>query len=523
MGASNNARSWHDKGGLKLAFDAERFAANFEVLTKAAGGIKGVREIVLDLAIRGRLSQDRETRGHTVHAENGPFQIPSSWQWTSLGKIARLLRGVSYKKHEAAAEPGQDLLPIVRANNVTDVGLKLADLVYVPRRYISDEQILQVGDLILAMASGSKSVVGKAAYVDMPFDGGFGAFCGLLRPSREVHPPFVARFMQSRFYRELISSTSRGIGINNLRKEDVEKCPFPLPPLAEQKHIVTRVDQLMALIDDLEAKQTKKRDVSTRFTKASLEALTTAESTESLDTAWKRVLENFAFAIDRSAMVGLLRGALIDLAVRGVLTGAKPGAWSNRSLGEVVTETKYGTSKKCDRDASLTPVLRIPNVVGGALDLTDLKYATFSNSELLDLSLREGDLLVVRSNGSKELVGRTSVVDSRASGFAYAGYLVRLRVDLAAVEPAWIELALRGTRLRTQIEKPIRTTTGVHNINTTEILALSLPVPALSEQRAALARIQSLIGLCDDLEAKLRCAEDCASKLVEAVVQEMVA
>jgi type I restriction enzyme, S subunit len=81
-----------------------------------------------------------------------------------------------------------------------------------------------------------------------------------------------------------LQSAQRGIK-NSLGLDDVRTLAVPVPPLAEQKCIVARVDQLMALIDDVEAKQAKKRDLSTRYTKASLEALTSAETPEAFDTA----------------------------------------------------------------------------------------------------------------------------------------------------------------------------------------------------------------------------------------------
>src|SRR5690606_39112808 len=104
-----------------------------------------------------------------------------------------------------------------------------------------------------------------------------------------------------------------------ISRDDLAERPVPLPPLAEQKRIVLRVDQLMALIDDLEAKQNRKRQVGARFTKASLEALTTAESPEEFDAAWKRLVENWETVLDRPEKVGELRLAAIDIASRGRL------------------------------------------------------------------------------------------------------------------------------------------------------------------------------------------------------------
>jgi type I restriction enzyme, S subunit len=501
---------------VSQGFGVSRFVDNFDALVDALGSSSALRRLILDLAVRGRLTLPAEA----ATAGGGPFPIPEHWAWGRGEDVFTFVTSGSRGWASYYSDTGPLFLRIGNLDyETTDLDLRSLQHVQPPKNAEGVRTRVEAGDILISI-TGDTGMVGLVppnlgeAYINQHI--------ALARPGAKLLPAFIARVLTAPSLLGRLQSAQRGIK-NSLGLDDVRRLAVPVPPLAEQKRIVARVDQLMALIDDLEAKQTRKREVSSRFTKASLEALTTAAGPEEFEAAWKRVVENFPTVIDNAEKVGLVRGALIDLAVSGALTGARPGAWASQSLAQVATETRYGTSKKCDRDTSLTPVLRIPNVVGGALDLSDLKYAAFNDAELEDLSLAEGDLLVVRSNGSKDLVGRASVVDARASGFAYAGYLVRIRVNREMVEPAWIQLALRGTRLRTQIESPIRTTTGVHNINTTEILGLSLPIPSLEEQRGALARIRSLMRLCDDLEAKLRRAEDRASKLVEAVVQEMVA
>jgi hypothetical protein len=80
--------------------------------------------------------------------------------------------------------------------------------------------------------------------------------------------------------------------------------------------------------------------------------------------------------------------------------------WKRKTLGEVSVDIRYGTAVKCHYQPRTTPVLRIPNVVAGRIDSSDLKYAEFNDKELATLALREGDLLVIRSNGSLNLVRR---------------------------------------------------------------------------------------------------------------------
>jgi type I restriction enzyme, S subunit len=89
--------------------------------------------------------------------------IPENWTVASGEDLFSLIRGVSYNKSDASDLPGRDLVPIFRANNISNGQIVQDDLVYVPNRYVSPEQYLRDGDLLIAASSGSRAVVGKAA------------------------------------------------------------------------------------------------------------------------------------------------------------------------------------------------------------------------------------------------------------------------------------------------------------------------------------------------------------------------
>ncbi len=179
-----------------------------------------------------------------------------------------------------------------------------------------------------------------------------------------------------------------------------------------------------------------------------------------------------------------------------------PSNWKWARFGDIALELRYGTSKKCAHNSDGVAVLRIPNVVKGYIDTDDLKFAELSDKERDDLQLASGDLLLIRSNGSTSLVGRSAVVNGAANGFAFAGYLVRIKTLDGATYPQYLHLGLNSRAVRDQIEKPIRTTSGVKNINSTEIGNLLVPLPPLSEQRRIVSKVDGLMSLCDELESR---------------------
>jgi type I restriction enzyme, S subunit len=164
-----------------------------------------------------------------------------------VGDLAEQVRGVSYGKEEASKSPQPGYLPVLRAGNITDDGLVFDDLVFVPAERISKKQKVHRYDVVVAASSGSLDVVGKAAPMMADFDGGFGAFCKVLRPNLKVHPGYFAHFFKTKEYRQRVSELAAGANINNLRNEHLDEMQIPLPSLEEQKRISDILDRAEAL------------------------------------------------------------------------------------------------------------------------------------------------------------------------------------------------------------------------------------------------------------------------------------
>jgi type I restriction enzyme S subunit len=200
-----------------------------------------------------------------------------------------------------------------------------------------------------------------------------------------------------------------------------------------------------------------------------------------------------------------------------------PNNWLWVRLGSLLRSLKYGTSKKCDYKSPGTAVLRIPNidVDRGCIDIDKLKYTDLLESELQELYLKPNDLLIIRSNGSLSLVGRTAVISESEEGLAYAGYLVRLRSLPEYVYSRYLYFALNTVSVRNQIEQPIRSTSGVKNINSTEIANISIPLPPLAEQRRIVEKIDRLMGMCDRLEESIESGKGKQTDLLNALMSQV--
>jgi len=265
-----------------------------------------------------------------------------NWERSTILDVSEQIRGVTYSKSGACDISKNGYLPILRANNIQNDKLKFSDLVYVPETCVSKQQLLQPNDVVVAMSSGSASVVGKTAQIRHAWNGAFGAFCGVLRPSPHIEPRYFGLFLRSEEYRKKVSALSKGININNLKREHFQQIEMPVAPLNEQKRIADKLDQTLAIVERTKARLARVPEILKQFRQSVLAAATDGRLTED----WR------------------IESGIIE-------------EWEIVSLDSVVLDFSYGTSTKSTKTGKI-PVLRMGNIQDGRLDWNDLVYTSDS-------------------------------------------------------------------------------------------------------------------------------------------------
>jgi type I restriction enzyme S subunit len=315
----------------------------------------------------------------------------------------------------------------------------------------------------------------------------------VVRPLADISPDYIYRFLAQRSVRREAKEHFTGsAGQARVPKSFIEEIEIPVPPLAEQMRIVAKLEKLSGQVDVCQQRLAKISALLKRFRQSVLAAACSGRLTAD----WREA--NSAKAVESAE----------DL----------PDGWSLASVGDVLESLKYGTATKCGYERLGVPVLRIPNVVSGKVDHADLKFAELPAKELSQLRLTSGDILLIRSNGSVSLVGRTAIVSEEEKDFAYAGYLIRLRPNRAKVRPDFLNLVLASYDIRLQIELEARSTSGVNNINTEEVKALRFQLPLLAEQQEIVSRVERLFALADRLEARFTAGRKQVNSITQAIL-----
>ena len=191
---------------------------------------------------------------HTISMRPGGWEermdkpLPAGWRRVRLGEVCELIRGVSFDKSAVNTIYFSGSVPILRAGNIGESLIIDKDLIWIPREYISQQQYLQIGDIVICISSGSPSVVGKSAINENDFLASVGAFCGIIRPINDILAKYLSYWMRSEDFIIWRDLQARGANIQNLRFSEIFKISIPLPPLDEQQRIVAILNEKMAAV-----------------------------------------------------------------------------------------------------------------------------------------------------------------------------------------------------------------------------------------------------------------------------------
>lgn len=529
-------------------------AQHFDTAFAAPDGIKKLRELILTLAMQGKLvPQDpndppasellkeieaekkrlvKEGRIKSpkplppVTDKEKPYELPLGWEWVRLGDISL--------SSDSGWSP--QCLPEARTDNNWGV-LKVSAVSWgifnpsenkalPPGKDPKPECEVMSGDLLLSRANTDELVARSVIVNQTPPKLMMSDKIVRFSLSQFVHKSFVNFANGSLFARAYYIRNASGTSssMKNVTRDVMSSLPIALPPLPEQHRIVAKIDELMARCDALEKLRTAQNEKRLSVHAAAIQQLLNIAKPEQHQRTQAFLAEHFGELYTVKENVTELRKTILQLAVMGKLV---PDSGEARllPLEFLLAEASInGVSKGPTNDTSATEVLRISAGTSRNdfyVDENDFKHVSLSELEVDKFRLQPNDLLACRFNGNLHYVGRFSLYRG-ISGRTQVNpdKLIRFRINSEEHCPRYVCYVMNANSTRSAIESMCATTAGNIGLSAGRLKTVKIPAPSLAQQHRIVAKIDQLMALCDTLEQKIAAASQKQAELLDAVMAQ---
>lgn len=554
-------------------------------------GIKKLRELILELAVRGLLvpqdSNDepasellkkiaaekawlikegrikKEKSIEKMPPEKALFAPPTGWAFEQLGKLSiQITDGTHHTPTYVASG-----VPFISVKDIDGQTVSFDDC-----KYISQEEHVAInercnpeeGDLLICRIG----TLGRPTIVDTPKPFSLFVSVGLLKFVQHLYTPrFTHIVLKSpclvRQYEEIKAGGSH---TNKLNLSDLPKLILPVAPLREQHRIVAKVDELMALCDQLEQETEASLGAHQTLVETLLSALTSAADHAQFASAWQRIAGHFDTLFTTEESIAQLKQTILQLAVMGKLVPQDPNDEPASELlkkiaaekAKLVKEGKINADKLlqpaekeklpfefpsgwewcrietiCDVQGGIQkqpirtpklnhyPYLRVANVQRGYIDTSEMERFELFDDELKTRALQPGDILVVEGNGSEDEIGRCAIWNGQIDQCVFQNHLIRVRPIIQGNE-VFISKFLNSPLGIDEMKRLAVTTSGLYNLSVGKIRSISVPLPPLAEQHRIVAKVDELMALCDQLKSRLSDAQTTQLHLADALVERAI-
>jgi len=485
-----------------------------------------LKNSILQLAIQGKLVEQRPEEGTAeelyreiqkekqalikagkikkekplpeITEDEVPFDIPETWKWVRLGLLIRVIGGVSYDKKDVTTSGYR----ILRGGNIQQMKVLLEDDdVFLPEQYKDDDRLVRAGDILVVASTGSKAVIGKAGYVDRPIPNTMiGAFLRICRPIQLSVVNYLHCLFDSDFYRKHIRKLAQGTNINNVKESYITEFAIPLPPLAEQKRIVTKIEELLPLIDRYEKAWTHLEDFNKRFPgdmqKSILQMAIQGKLVEQRPE--EGTGEELYQQIQKEKQALIKAGKIKKEKPLPEITEDEipfeiPESWKWVRFSAVI-DVRDGTHDTPKYVASGIPLVTSKNLVDGIINFETAKDISIEDATAINLRSRvdDGDILfaMIGTIGNPVLV-------KKDREFCIKNMALFKQIDASLLDMRYVLLFLQ----RAQADMKAIAKASVQSFVSLALLRNYLfPFPPLAEQKRIVARLEELLPLCGKLK-----------------------
>ncbi len=482
-----------------------------------------LKNSILQLAIQGKLVEQRPEEGTAeelfvriqeeklrliaekkikkekslpeITEDEKPFDIPESWKWVRL-------RNIVYNRGQLTPQCTFSYIDIGSINNKRQILNEKETIIEADKAPSRARKIVERGDILYSTVRPylhNMCIVDKA-FSNMPIAStGF----AVLTCYPGVFNKYLFYYLMTPAFDGYANSNenAKGVAYPAINDDRLYRAVIPLPPLAEQKRIVAKIEELLPHIDRYEQAWSKLEQFNSRFPEDMKKTLLQYAIQGKL--VEQRPEEGTAeelFAQIQQEKQRLIAEKKIkkEKPLSEITDDEKPfdipESWKWVSVGSVCTNIQYGSSQKSATSGKVA-VLRMGNIQDGKLILDKLVY-TSDEAEIEKYPLNYDDLLFNRTN-SKELVGKTAIYKGEIPAI-YAGYLVR--ITPLYMNSDYLNYVMQSQFYWRYCQSVRSDAIGQSNINAEKLKRFVFPLPPLAEQKRIVEKLEQLLPLCERLK-----------------------
>lgn len=437
----------------------------------------------------GKIKRSKQTASSDLSSDDVPFELPEGWCWCIVDDFAYVAAGSTPSKDSFV----DDGIPYIKMYNLRN---QIIDFEYHPQ-YIKKEvhngklqrSRTEIGDLIMNIVGPP---LGKLAFIpeSLP-ESNFNQAAVLIRPFLHKDIINIWLFYYLSEMSEINSISTKGsAGQVNISLTQSQNMRIPLPPLAEQKRIVSAVEQRMSVIDVLENNE---EDLRQSIDKAKSKILDLAirgklVPQDSNDEPASELLKRLGISPDNCPCEDL------------------PNGWTAAYLSELCTNINGLWKGKKEPFVNIGIIRNANFTKDFKLDYSNIEYLDVEEKSFSKRSLNNGDLIVEKSGGSdKNPVGRAVLYEGEDGKYSFSNFTMALRVrNFNVISSKYLYYFILNMYKLGAMSSMQTQTTGLHNLILDKYLAIEVSLPPLAEQHRIVAKIEQLYSQLDEIESSLQ-------------------
>jgi len=434
-----------------------------------------------------------------------------SWKKVKLGEV---IEKVSLKANELDDHSN---IPFYGVSNQDGITISK----YTSEEKVENYQVIEKGCFAY---NPYRINVGSIAVLDKDEKGLISpAYVAFKPKEKKIKAELLLKFLKSREGLRQIKVNARGTVRQALRFEDLCKIEISIPDYEEQKKIVEKLELQSIKLERLNTELSHQLDIVKKLRHQILQdavqgkLVNQTPDDESASILLKKIKAEKEQLIKEKKLkkdkpLSPIKAEEIPFEI--------PENWAWCRLGEIVFSMNNGIYKqdKYYNDYGIA-CLRMYNIQNGKLSFHNIKRMLLTDEEIKTYSLSKGDLLLNRVN-SVELLGKTAFVDFLKEPMVYESKNIRVRFIEKEVLPKYINYLFQTEIIKNQILQKFKKVTGQASINQEQLTLLLIPLPPLPEQHRIVAKVESLMRLCDELEASIRQNQSYTEQLLQSALRE---